>query len=98
MKLYAIGDLHLGYEANRHALQKIPAYPDDWLIIAGDIGETEDHLEFALDTLTQRFERLLWVPGNQDLWTTSRETLCGEAKYYYMGGSVVGLSASMASP
>lgn len=83
MKLYAISDLHLYSEANRQALATLPSYPEDWLILGGDVGETEEHLHFALSTLTRRFQRLLWVPGNHDLWTLSsgRNRLCGELKY-----------------
>lgn len=69
MKLYAISDLHLRYEATRAALQALRPHPDDWLIVAGDVGETEQHLRFALTILRRRFARLLWVPGNHDLWT-----------------------------
>ncbi|MFN8443042.1 MAG: metallophosphoesterase [Caldilineaceae bacterium] len=83
MKLYAISDLHLSHLANRQALLSLPAYPEDWLIIAGDIGETEAHLIAALRVLTQRFARLLWTPGNHDLWTLpkDRNPLRGETKY-----------------
>lgn len=55
MKLYAISDLHIGYERNRHVLMELPAFPDDWLILAGDIGETEEQFEFALKHLSDRF-------------------------------------------
>ena len=83
MKLYGISDLHLGNRSNRQALEELPPYPEDWLILSGDIGETEDDLRFALSVLTRRFARLLWVPGNHDLWTlpTDRYMLRGEAKY-----------------
>jgi len=83
MKLYAISDLHLSSEINRRALESLPPHPEDWLILAGDIGETEAHLEFALSVLTRRFQRLLWAPGNHDLWTlpSDRGELRGEAKY-----------------
>lgn len=83
MKLYAISDLHLSSPDNRRLLQELPAYPDDWLILAGDIGETLEHLSFALTTLGQRFRQLVWVPGNHDLWTTSSsgEQSAGEEKY-----------------
>lgn len=84
MKLYAISDLHLGYELNRQVLQDLPVYPDDWLIVAGDVGETEAQLRFALETLTKRFARLLWVPGNHDLWTLPGETWRGQAKYEHL--------------
>ena len=69
MNLWAISDLHVGYEENRRAVQLIPAHPDDWLIIAGDTGESPTHLDFVLRTLRQRFAQLIWTPGNHDLWT-----------------------------
>ena len=69
MKLWAISDLHVGYEENRRAVQALPSYPDDWLIIAGDTGETPAHLDFVLRTLQPRFAQLIWTPGNHDLWT-----------------------------
>lgn len=69
MKLWAISDLHVGYEENRRAVDELPAYPDDWLIIAGDTGETPAHLDFVLRTLQPKFAQLIWTPGNHDLWT-----------------------------
>src|SRR6185295_8524919 len=83
MKLYAIGDLHLRHEVTRRALLELRPHPYDWLILAGDVGETEEHLRFALLVLSQRFARLLWVPGNHDLWTIPARPgeLRGEEKY-----------------
>jgi hypothetical protein len=72
MKLYAISDLHLRHEENRRQLEALAPRPEDWLILGGDIGETFEHLEFALRTLTPRFRQLLWVPGN--LWCGTRRT------------------------
>jgi hypothetical protein len=45
-ELWAISDLHVGYEENRRAVQALPSYPDDWLIVAGDTGETPAHSRF----------------------------------------------------
>jgi 3',5'-cyclic AMP phosphodiesterase CpdA len=81
MNLYAISDLHLAYEINRNALLALPAYPGDWLIVAGDVGETEAHLAFALKLLCERFAKVIWTPGNHELWTMPGETLRGAAKY-----------------
>ncbi|HVT60394.1 MAG TPA: metallophosphoesterase [Thermoanaerobaculia bacterium] len=84
MKLYAIADLHLRYEENRRALAALPPHLDDWLILAGDVGETEDHLRFAFSILERRFARLLWVPGNHELWTVPGRSgggARGEAQY-----------------
>jgi Calcineurin-like phosphoesterase len=83
MKLYAVSDLHLGYEANRKMLLNVAHCPGDWLILAGDVGETAAHLEFAFKVLKQRFAKLIWVPGNHELWTLpgSNETARGRFKY-----------------
>jgi 3',5'-cyclic AMP phosphodiesterase CpdA len=83
MKLYAISDLHLGASANRHALAALPSFPEDWLILAGDTGETEEQLRYGLSLLTRRFARVIWVPGNHDLWTIPGrdDDLRGVAKY-----------------
>lgn len=83
MKLYAISDLHLDFAINRQALEALPAYPDDWLLLGGDLGHSEETLIFALSILTRRFQRVFWVPGNHDLWTAPHDpaNLQGEAKY-----------------
>jgi 3',5'-cyclic AMP phosphodiesterase CpdA len=82
MKLYAISDLHVGHSANRKALEALPSYPDDWLIIAGDIGESCAHLLYTLEILRRRFQKLIWVPGNHELWVWRDERdLHGEKKY-----------------
>ena len=81
MKLYAIGDLHLSFPANRIALDTFASHPDDWLILVGDIGESVDHLQLTFETLGPRFARLIWVPGNHELWTTRNGGARGEEKY-----------------
>ncbi|MDG1419833.1 MAG: metallophosphoesterase [Tateyamaria sp.] len=85
MKLWAISDLHLASDANRQALLQMPNHGDDWLIIAGDIGEKLEHLQFALAHLTKMFTKVIWVPGNHDLWAVPEhqgaQPLVGQAKY-----------------
>ena len=78
VKLWAISDLHVGYEENRRAVQSLPSFPDDWLMIAGDTGESPAHLDFVLRTLQPRFKQLVWTPGNHDLWTPT--TLASEKR------------------
>ncbi len=83
MKLWAISDLHVGHPENRRIIENLAEHPGDWLILAGDLGETADHLRFVITTLLPRFARLLWVPGNHELWTIpSAGPLRGEAKYF----------------
>lgn len=86
MKLYAISDLHLGSPPNREGLARALPHRQDWLIVAGDVGETAEHLRFAWEVLTERFARVIWVPGNHELWTLSSDAdgLRGEAKYRWL--------------
>lgn len=81
VRLYAISDLHLGFRENREALQALTPHPDDWLVLGGDVGETFPHLEMALDVATDRFSRVLWVPGNHELWSNGADGPRGQAKY-----------------
>ena len=83
MRLLAIADLHLRHAENREALARLPAHPGDWLIVAGDVGETEAHLRFAWSVLRPRFSELFWVPGNHELWTLPSDDAGprGEALY-----------------
>ncbi|MEQ1507976.1 MAG: metallophosphoesterase [Myxococcota bacterium] len=80
-RLFGLSDLHVGHAANRASVAEIPAHPGDWLIVAGDVGESEEHLAWTLDTLGPRYQRLVWVPGNHELWTTTSSPLRGVAKY-----------------
>jgi 3',5'-cyclic AMP phosphodiesterase CpdA len=83
VKLLAVSDLHVASAASRRLVSEMPAHPDDWLVLARDIGETARHLEWTLETLRHRFRQLVWVPGNHDLWTlpSDADRTSGEAHY-----------------
>jgi 3',5'-cyclic AMP phosphodiesterase CpdA len=78
VNLWAISDLHVGFEENRRAVTQLSARPADWLIIAGDTGESPAHLDFVLGIVTRRFAKIIWTPGNHDLWTP--QTLADERR------------------
>jgi hypothetical protein len=84
MKLWAISDLHLNYEANQTALVALPEHPGDHLIVAGDVTESPKVLRWCLEVLGERFEKLYWVPGNHELWTVGRDGARGVAAYQAM--------------
>src|SRR5258707_13604414 len=69
MKLWAISDLHIGSDVNRQAIAALAPRPEDWLILAGDVGDRRHDLAFVFETLAPRFAKLFWVPGNHELWT-----------------------------
>lgn len=76
-KLYAIADLHLSYKANCEALALLPPHPEDSLIIAGDVGESLDHLRLAFSATKARFRHVWWVPGNHELYTLPHSPASG---------------------
>jgi 3',5'-cyclic AMP phosphodiesterase CpdA len=83
-RLLAISDLHIGYPENRaYADSLAPADPDDWLIVAGDVGEVFADVGFVLASLANRFARVIWVPGNHELWTPPSDPVQarGAARY-----------------
>lgn len=82
MRLLAISDLHLASAVNRAALDALPPHPDDWLIVAGDVAERIDAVAEALELLAARFAKVVWVPGNHELWArTSLDEPAGVACY-----------------
>ena len=81
MRLMAISDLHLGTAPNFEALGEMPAFPDDWLIVAGDVAEQPNRFAEGLALLRDRFARVVWAPGNHDLWTVPGPGGSGLAKY-----------------
>ncbi|MCC6812071.1 MAG: metallophosphoesterase [Deltaproteobacteria bacterium] len=81
-QLWAISDLHLAYEQNRRLFETLRARPNDWLILAGDIAEKLADLERSFVAATERFARVIWVPGNHELWSMDdAPELRGQAKY-----------------
>lgn len=68
MKLLAISDLHLSNTVNLNAFLKLRKHPGDWLILAGDIAEKFETLNIAFAHAVDCFDRVIWVPGNHELW------------------------------
>lgn len=85
--LWAISDLHTGHLGNKPVAESLyPSSPDDWLIVAGDVAERTDEIRWSLDLLRRRFAKVIWVPGNHELWTTNRDPMqiFGRARYDYL--------------
>ncbi|MFW0790302.1 metallophosphoesterase family protein [Gordonia sp. CPCC 205333] len=85
--LWAISDLHVAHRGNEHIVDQIrPAAADDWLIVAGDVAERTDDIIDTLRRLRARFDTVIWVPGNHELYTTAKDPLQihGVARYDYL--------------
>jgi 3',5'-cyclic AMP phosphodiesterase CpdA len=85
--LLAVSDLHVGYGENRSFVEGLaPRAEGDWLIVAGDVGEFVADIEWVLSLLASRFAKVIWVPGNHELWTHRRETIAlrGVERYRHL--------------
>lgn len=85
--LMAIADLHVEMPINRRFVEGLrPTHDDDWLIVCGDVGEMMADVERALAMLARTFARVIWVPGNHELWTTPADAvqLRGVARYQHL--------------
>ncbi|MGA9284685.1 MAG: metallophosphoesterase [Solirubrobacteraceae bacterium] len=86
-RLLAVSDLHVTHPENRSFVERLrPEAEDDWLIVCGDISEAVEDVQWALSLLSNRFARVIWTPGNHELWTLpdDRLGLRGEARYRHL--------------
>lgn len=86
-KLVAISDLHVRYPENRELVEKLrPGSDEDWLLVAGDVADLVSDFRWTLEVLRSRFARVVWAPGNHDLWTLPADPvqLRGEEKYLHL--------------
>lgn len=70
MRVFAVSDVHVDYSENQQWVAELSAddYREDLLVLAGDISDSLQLLEWCLETLAARFAQVLYVPGNHDLW------------------------------
>ncbi|HEV2784336.1 MAG TPA: metallophosphoesterase [Actinophytocola sp.] len=86
-RLLATSDLHVGYPENREIVADLrPESDTDWLIVAGDVAERAAEIEWTLGVLSERFAKVIWSPGNHELWTTKEDPvrLRGEERYRHL--------------
>lgn len=85
--LLAVSDLHTALRDNKSRVDAVrPRTPGDWLLVAGDVAELTTDIETTLRTLADRFARVVWAPGNHELWTVGADPvqLRGEKRYRYL--------------
>jgi predicted phosphodiesterase len=70
MRVFALSDIHVDYEVNARWVAGLSTaeYRDDVLILAGDVSDSLKLLRWTLTALAARFRKVLYVPGNHDLW------------------------------
>ncbi|WP_372463115.1 metallophosphoesterase family protein [Pseudonocardia kujensis] len=85
-RLLAVSDLHVRYPENRAVVEGLGGDPGDWLIVAGDVAEQVGDTVATLAELAARFAKVIWVPGNHELWTRTKDPvdLRGEHRYRHL--------------
>jgi predicted phosphodiesterase len=78
MKVFAVSDLHVDYDENARWLSDLSVadYRQDVLILAGDVSDELPRVAAAFLALAKRFYKVVFVPGNHDLWLTSDSASC----------------------
>ncbi len=77
MRFFALSDIHVDYEHNARWVRDLSVldYRDDLLILAGDISDRLERLEWCLRSFARRFRTVLFVPGNHELWVVRDEAV-----------------------
>lgn len=83
MRVFAISDLHVDYVENRLWLNNLSKfeYKKDILILAGDVTHDISLLQKAFEILTNRFYKVMYVPGNHELWVHQDNGINSLEKY-----------------
>lgn len=73
MRVFAVSDLHVDYAPNRQWVNDLSRadYQRDLLLVAGDLSHKPERLLDTMAALRARFARVVFVPGNHDLWVGS---------------------------
>jgi predicted phosphodiesterase len=70
MRVFTLSDIHIDYDVNARWIANLSnaEYLDDALILAGDVTDSRRLLDWCLSALAKRFKKVLFTPGNHDLW------------------------------
>lgn len=70
MRVFTVSDIHIDYDENLEWLRNLSRsdYTEDILILAGDVSDGIPLFIEGLTILERCFERVLYTPGNHDLW------------------------------
>ena len=84
LRVFAISDIHVDFEENLNWVVNLSAndYRNDLLILAGDVTDSISMLANVFERLQKCFLKVLYVPGNHDLWVVRDEKLNSLDKFY----------------
>lgn len=75
LRVFVLSDLHTDYSENMTWVKCLSTtrHKKDVLLVAGDVAEKYDDFVLTMSLLKDRFQRVLFVPGNHDLWCRGEE-------------------------
>jgi hypothetical protein len=69
-RVWLTSDVHTDRPANRAWVEALPTYAEDAVIIAGDVAQKLEDIEWTLRSFTSRFRHVFFAAGNHDLWVS----------------------------
>mgnify|MGYP003577207746 CR=1 FL=1 len=80
MRVFATSDLHVDFPDNLAWVQQLSMadHTDDVLLVAGDVSDALARVGQCIAALSRRFRRVLFVPGNHELWVV-RQGAAGDS-------------------
>ncbi len=83
MRVFAVSDIHIDYQDNRKWFSELSSvdYLDDILILAGDVTDELKLLDQCFYGLSKKFRKVLFVPGNHELWVSRDKPLTSLKKF-----------------
>lgn len=99
VRVFALSDIHVDYTVNARWVENLSTidYQDDLLILAGDVSDSLTRIEQCLRAFVRRFAKVLFVPGNHDLWvmrSPAAATSLGKFGDICAAAEMVGVSMS----
>ena len=84
MKVFVISDIHIDYAENRDWLFNLSEqnYKEDVLLLGGDLTENLKLLSDSFKSLASKFKKVLFVPGNHELWVGKEGTTHSLEKFH----------------
>jgi 3',5'-cyclic AMP phosphodiesterase CpdA len=98
MRVFALSDVHIDHEVNANWIAGLSKadHSEDVLILAGDVAHRLRLLEWCLRTLTDRFKKVIFVPGDHDLWVIGEDReKTSVQKFHDVSAGVEASGASM---
>jgi len=97
LRLFACSDLHIDYPENFKWINNlsISEFQQDVIIIAGDVSNNIKIFKSAMELIAKRFKKVMFVPGNHELWVKGTEYIDSLVKLHEIQRILYDLGCNM---